>query len=334
MEQVVVPVTESSQIAEARRAGTVLATRLGYDDTQAAELAIVITELATNLVKHAHGGEILLRSLQTGSAVGIEVLSLDRGPGIADVGRALRDGYSTAGSPGNGLGAVMRLASQFDLYTHPGGSAIVARIWRSAPPVPHPCPATLLSGITVPRPGEDACGDAWACVATARGHTVLVVDGLGHGRDAAHAANAAVEGLYAQPESKPADLLQALHARLRPTRGAAALVFAVDRYAAQIDYAGVGNISGVLLSNGSQRHLVSVNGIVGHQLRRLHPQALPWPPHALVVLHTDGLATHWNLSSYPGLSARDPSLIAAVLYRDFKRGRDDTAVVVGKAEPT
>jgi len=52
----------------------------------------------------------------------------------------------------------------------------------------------------------------------------------------------------------------------------------------------------------------------------------------MLVLHSDGLVSHWSLDAYPGLAARDPSLIAGILYRDFTRGRDDVTVVVAKAE--
>jgi anti-sigma regulatory factor (Ser/Thr protein kinase) len=331
MQQALVPVTDNSQVAEARRTGASIAARLGFDATQAGELAIVISELATNLVKHARAGEMLFRPLASDSIGGIEVLALDRGPGFGDVGRALRDGYSTAGSPGNGLGAVRRLAAEFDLYSQPGqGSAVLIRTWSRAP-VAH-SQRLHIGGVSIAKPGEASCGDAWACVDTRNGATVVVADGLGHGPDAAQAANAAVEGLRAQPDSLPGELLQALHARLRSTRGAAVLAVAVDLASGQLDYAGVGNISGVLVHREGTRHLVSVNGIVGHQLRRLHPLVLPWRPGSVLVLHSDGVATHWNLDDYPGLAAHDPSLIAGVLYRDLKRGRDDAAVVVLKAE--
>ena len=56
----------------------------------------------------------------------------------------------------------------------------------------------------------------------------------------------------------------------------------------------------------------------------------PWPAGALVLLHSDGLASHWTLDRYPGLSARYPTLVAGVLYRDHRRGRDDTTVVVAR----
>ncbi|OLB97884.1 MAG: hypothetical protein AUH30_09400 [Candidatus Rokubacteria bacterium 13_1_40CM_68_15] len=97
-----------------------------------------------------------------------------------------------------------------------------------------------------------------------------------------------------------------------------------------MDYAGLGNIAGAVLADGRMRHMVSHNGIAGHEARRLNEFSYPWPDGALVVLHSDGLGTHWDLGRYSGLIQREPSLIAGVLYRDFARRRDDVVVVVAR----
>ena len=98
-----------------------------------------------------------------------------------------------------------------------------------------------------------------------------------------------------------------------------------------VRYAGVGNISGVIVSNGSSRHLVSTNGTVGHDVRKVQEFSYPFPDNALLVLHSDGLTSHWNMDAYPGLIVKPPSLIAGVLYRDFQRGNDDVTVVAARA---
>jgi anti-sigma regulatory factor (Ser/Thr protein kinase) len=325
-------VADSSGAAEARRRASSIATRLGFDETTAGRVAIVVSEAATNLVKHGRGGEILLRPLSAGAVSGLEIIALDRGPGIARLGDALRDGFSTAGSPGTGLGAIARLSAAFDIHSAGGaGTALLARLW--AHPVPAAPPSGLdVAGISVARAGEEECGDAWA-VSEHRGGggAVLVADGLGHGVQAAEAAREAVRLFRASPGLAPAAVMERLHAGLRATRGAAAAVADLDLSRGVIRYSGIGNISAVIVHDGATRSLVSHNGIVGHEARRIQEFAAPFPEGALLVLHSDGLATQWRLDAYPGLAGRHPGVVAGVLYRDFKRGRDDVTVVVARA---
>ena len=90
----------------------------------------------------------------------------------------------------------------------------------------------------------------------------------------------------------------------------------------------MGNIVARVEASSANRNLVSYNGTVGHTLRKVQEFAFPWPINSLLVMHSDGLGTHWDLAAYPGLTTRHPALIAAVLYRDYDRGRDDVSVVV------
>jgi len=332
-------VADASQVSEVRRSAAALATRLGFDETACGSVALVATELATNLVKHARGGEILLRPVHApGGGWRVEALCLDRGPGIADVARALRDGFSTAGSPGGGLGAVRRIAAEFDLYSVPGrGCSLVARIDPARiDPARHAAAASSarVAAVRVPAQHEPVSGDDWARAENAGRHVFVVADGLGHGEHAAVAARAAVAVLARHPAMQPGELLEAMHADLRSTRGAAVMVAQVDAGAGLLRHAGVGNISGVLFDGVRARHLVSSNGIVGHEPRRVRQLELPCARDWLLVMHSDGIGTRWNLDDYPGLRARDPSLIAGVLYRDHARGRDDATVLVARGSPS
>jgi hypothetical protein len=133
-------------------------------------------------------------------------------------------------------------------------------------------------------------------------------------------------------DEHPGATLQLGHDALRSTRGAAAAIVAIDAERGIVTYGGVGNIAGCVLTGGSRRSMVSHNGTLGHQIRTVGEFTYPWSHEAMLVLHSDGLVSHWSLDAYPGLAARDPSLIAGILYRDFTRGRDDVTVVVAKAE--
>jgi anti-sigma regulatory factor (Ser/Thr protein kinase) len=331
-DQIQIHIRETSAVAEARREVTGLARTIGFDESGIGRVALVVTETATNLVKHTPQGQLLARAFGRDGVAVIEVLALDQGPGIANVGESLRDGYSTSGSPGTGLGAIKRLSDEFDIYSTPGkGTAIAAQLWSRRPAGGNPPAPLEVGAVCLPKPGEVACGDAWA-VEWRGGHCViLVADGLGHGADAEAAAMAAVNALRIQPQLAPAALIEFAHGALRSTRGAALAVADID-LAGEVRYAGVGNIAGMTYAPGGARHMVSHSGIVGHEARKIQEFVYPWSQDSLLVMHSDGLATHWNLDQYPGLAGRHPSLIAGVLYRDFTRGRDDAIVVVAKRQ--
>jgi anti-sigma regulatory factor (Ser/Thr protein kinase) len=326
---VCVPVAEATQVGEARRVVARLAERRGLGETAVAEAALVATELAGNLVKHTPGGgELLVRPLDDS---GIEILALDRGPGMENVALCLQDGFSTAGSPGTGLGAVSRLSDLFQVFSSPGlGTAILARVGPGAA-----AEAPLELGVVSCRkPGQEVCGDAWAAVLGGGRLRLLVVDGLGHGSGAAEASQEAVRSFRQHPGRPPAELLDRMHEALRPTRGGAVAVAEVDPEAGEVRFAGVGNIAGVVLDGAASRSTVSHNGIVGHEMRRVQEFSYPIPPGAVLVLHSDGISGRWDAARYPGLLGRHPSLIAGVLYRDFARGSDDaTVAVVRRAGP-
>jgi hypothetical protein len=292
-----------------------------------------VTEAATNLLKHAGGGELIVQGLEHGRVGGVEILALDRGPGMTDVGRCLADGYSTAGSRGVGLGAMARLSAVFDIHSQPGvGTAVLARLWSAPPPEGREADGLESGVVTLPLAGEEVCGDAWAVDEVDGQSLVLVVDGLGHGPQAAEAARAAVRAFAERDSSEPADILRRAHAALRSTRGAAMAVARIDGGRGKVRFAGVGNIAGVILSPAEDRHttMMSHNGTVGHTLRKVQEFAYPWATGSLLVMHSDGLTTRWQLDRYAGLAARDPGLIAGVLYRDCKRGRDDVTVLVAR----
>jgi anti-sigma regulatory factor (Ser/Thr protein kinase) len=324
-------VTEQSQPAAARRAAVSLAQEAGIDERTIGSVALVVTELATNLVKHAQGGELLIRRFGPEQSEGIEVLSLDKGPGMSNVSRALEDGYSTAGSPGTGLGAVLRTAGEFDIYSQPGkGSAVVARVRgrQGEQEDPH---AQAVGVIHQAMPGETVCGDNWLVRWSADGWVCAIADGLGHGLIASQAATAIIEALRRAPANRtPVELVEAAHHAAKPTRGAAVGIAVLDGPKDLLRFAGIGNIAALVVNGTERRHLVSHNGIIGHDYRKLSEFTQPWQPQSLLLLHSDGIATQWDLDRYPGLLSRDPSLIAGIVYRDFKRGRDDATVVVVK----
>jgi hypothetical protein len=268
---------------------------------------------------HAGGGEMLLQSLGVGEDAVVELLAIDKGPGMHDVQQCLRDGYSTAGTRGEGLGAVQRLADEFDIYSHPGeGTVVMARFGKTG--------ALRYGAISVPLEGEYECGDGWHIVQGPEGIALLVVDGLGHGPFAAEAARTAIDSFNSAPFSAPQDVMTRSNSLMSKTRGGAAACASISN--GKLSYAGVGNISGSLIAPGKSTGLVSQNGTLGMGQRRAQQFEYAVAPGALLIMHSDGISARWELKNRADLMICHPAVIAGVIYRDHGRSRDDATVVV------
>jgi anti-sigma regulatory factor (Ser/Thr protein kinase) len=312
-----------------------MAQTMGFDESRAEQVAIVVTEACTNILKHAGRGEILLTISEGGCTRDLECLALDRGPGMTDLKRCLADGYSTGDSPGQGLGAITRLSNACDFYSIPGQGTLLLARWFEGPATPQhraDAPRLHIGGVSVAKRGEEACGDSWGALQTEEFTTILMADGLGHGYDARTASLEAVRMLRENPELTPMRLVELVHLGLRSSRGAAVAVTRIDRAREKVTFCGVGNISARIYAGWqAYQHLISVNGTAGHQTQRIREFSYPWPANGMLLVHSDGLLTSTSLEAQPALALRDPSLIAGMLYRDFSRGQDDATIVVAKA---
>ena len=321
-----VPLNDLSHVGEARRLAMGQATRARLTESESSNLGIVVTEAATNAVRHATGGQMILRTIRNEGRAGVEMLCVDKGPGMANVAESLRDGHSTAGSMGTGLGAANRLASTFEVFSAVGnGTVVLARVWSGNGKTPV---APLVTAVCLPVKGETECGDGWAAESFGPRTIILAVDGLGPGVNASDAAKEAVRLFRENARRSPTDILDLLHRGLRSTRGAAAAIAEVDLGRRLVRYAGLGNISGWVLNEDSMRSMVSHSGIIGHQVRKIQAFEYPLPQGGVIILHSDGLSNKWKASSYPGLLRRDSALLAGALFRDFARDRDDASLVI------
>jgi anti-sigma regulatory factor (Ser/Thr protein kinase) len=326
-----IPIHDRSQIAEARRIIHDIAVHIGFEEKEVAKIAIVGTELTTNLLRHAQKGEILIHVVHyQQSPKGLDLIALDHGPGIRNLPEAMRDGFSTYGGSGTGLGAVSRLSLEFDIYSQPNqGSAILARFLKKDN-------SKVLDSfgiVNLPKQEEKVSGDDWSFSFRDSKKSFLVVDGLGHGLLAAEAAKLAVQVFEMNADQNPADILDSIHDGLRSTRGAAAAISEIDFTKRIVTYAGIGNINSAIITANGSRRLVSHNGTLGHEVHRLNEFVYEFPEGAALLMHSDGLGTQWDMNKYPGLLSRHPSLITSVLYRDFHKERDDVTVLFSKFEP-
>jgi anti-sigma regulatory factor (Ser/Thr protein kinase) len=317
-------VSDPSQIAEARRFAVRQATAAGFDEAAIGRIALVATEMATNLLKHAGTGEIVIGSFADQEGTGLELLSLDKGKGITDVSRSLEDGYSSAGGPGSGLGAMRRQSDRFAIWSRPGlGTAVMARFSRGGPAA-----GMTIGAVVDPIAGETISGDGWSFTIATEGLTLVLLDGSGHGIAAAAALEAGLAAFREHVDYDCPRLMEALHRALAPTRGAAAAIARIDARQQLIRFVGVGNILGAVMVDGVMRRMVSHNGVAGHVAPRIREFTYPWLPATTIVLHSDGLSAKWDFRTYPGLATSHPSLIAGILFRDHRRAKDDACVVV------
>lgn len=311
-------IDDSSKVGEARRAAQSLAS-FEFTAEIAGKVAIVATELANNLLLHARGGELLIQTLGDEDSAVVELLAIDRGPGMDNVDRCLTDGYSTAGTPGTGLGAVRRLATEFDIHSIPGeGTIVMARFGASI--------GARYGAVSIALEGEIECGDAWSLKQDALGLALFVVDGLGHGTFAAEAARVAVAAFDTAPFAQPQEIMIRANGLMSKTRGGAAAC--ARMVGDKVSFAGIGNISGTLISPGNSQGLVSHDGTLGLNHRRTQQFEYTRQPGAMLIMHSDGVSARWDLKDRPDLLARHPAIIAAALCRDHGRERDDATVVV------
>ena len=340
-------IKEEAQVGAARRGVRRFASQLGFSDDQLEEIAIVVQEIGTNAVRYATGGGCLHWAETPGEEPGLELFYFDKGPGVYDLERALRDGVSSGGSLGTGFGAMRRLLDEFDAYSvvkgttrklttqrRPTyGTALLGRKWVAPPTTEEQRErarrVTRRMGCwSRPRPGEETNGDAYF-VKEHDGETLLaVVDGLGHGRGAREAAQVALDTLE-QWEGEPLDeLILSTHDALRTTRGAVMGAVVLDHERGTFNYAGVGNVEVRVLGASEPARPIPSNGTLGARLSQVRVWPHRWEEGATLVIASDGISATWDAAAYPGLLTRSPQLLAGVLLRDFARNSDDATVLV------
>lgn len=319
----VVPIQDGSQIALGRRAAADLARNVGLDEKRVSAAGLVAVELGNNLLQHAGGGNLYIRYIEPIGA--LDIAAVDHGKGMPNVERCLDDGFTTASTPGLGLGAVRRLATRFGAHSQPARTTVVAARMAEHKPCPN------FSVICTPIRGELVSGDSWAV--SDDGNSFLVVDGLGHGMFAAEAAAQAVGAFRRHQNLPPARIIEFIHIALRATRGAAASIATVQPAGRVIEFAGIGNVSCMLLSNKNKtQNFISHNGTLGHQLHRVQQFKYTYQPGDSLLMQSDGLSTQSRLGIPPSLLSQSPIVLTPFLFSEQARGRDDATLLVARLD--
>lgn len=323
-------VIDASHVGVARRHAVSLAESADFAETECGQVALIATELANNLVRHAGGGRLLMQVVQNGEAKEIELLSIDNGPGM-NVEECLRDGFSSGGTAGQGLGAIKRQSREFEIYSRPGrGCVVLSRVQGTFDRLQPPTLSRWRWGtITVAAPGETAIGDTWRLMPGGDDMCAMMADGLGHGPLASEASEAAAGVLESESFGSLESFFTRAHGVLRSTRGAAVAAAVCPVATDSLRFASVGNISASTMSrDGSSRHLMSHNGTVGAEMRPVKTLKYDWRAGDRLIMHSDGLTTRWSFKDYPDLMEYHPAILCALLFRDHVRGKDDATVLV------
>jgi serine phosphatase RsbU (regulator of sigma subunit) len=180
-----------------------------------------------------------------------------------------------------------------------------------------------------PYPGETVSGDAWQIDWHESVCRIALIDGLGHGSQAAAAALAAVAALAAEPALDPVDAVHRCHDALAGTRGAALLVASVDVSRGQLIVAGAGNVEARLFQDSGAKHLMTDRGIVGSALPRVRPVEMTLAPKWLLLLYTDGIKRRFDPQPLLEAAAGGDGLAQAVL-AGWARATDDATVLVAQ----
>jgi anti-sigma regulatory factor (Ser/Thr protein kinase) len=309
-----------------------LAVQGNFSEGKVGEIDIIVSEMVSNLVKHANGGKLLVRLFEEEHLQGIELISMDDGPGMTDVTRMVKDGVSTKNTLGHGLGAMKRLSDVFQVYSQKDwGTIILARVYNEPRPHFRKPSQTEIGSVILPKPGETACGDGFFSIVTRDEVRLFLGDGLGHGPDAQHAVMKAGEAFMACNESDPVQIIRTLNLAAKKTRGLVGTVAIFDKSAKKWRICGVGNISTRIYSPAGSKNYMSYNGIIGLNVsNNLNVQEVNYEKGQYIILCSDGIKSKWDVLKYPMLLRYDLSVMAAIILKDYARLTDDMSAVACK----
>ena len=179
-------------------------------------------------------------------------------------------------------------------------------------------------------PGQGESGDRHLVCCAGDGILIAAIDGIGHGEEAANAADAAISILKASPDEPVISLLERCHEGLRSTRGVVLSLASIDPKHGMMTWVGVGNVQGVLMRAGAKKGRVEEvlllrGGVVGSQLPALQAAVLPIAKGDTLVFVTDGIRSEF----VEGLSTLEsPQRAADKILKQHSRGNDDALVLV------
>lgn len=324
--------SDRSYLAITKKEIHALAVKAGLGPKRLGETDILVSELLSNLVKHAVDGQVLVRPIMEDGHEGLEIIGIDQGPGMADPKRMVADGISTKNTLGVGLGAMKRLSDVFQIYSQKDwGTVILIRVFDEPMPLFRKPPSFEIRSVVLPKPGEKACGDGFFSV-TQHGYIkVFLGDGLGHGADAEDAVQQAGAAFMQCDAADACEIIRHINNAVRKTRGLVGLAGVFDINKKSWTLCGVGNIMSRINSPSFSKNYLSYNGIIGLNVpRTLNGQRIEHEKGQHLMLCSDGLKSKWDSFRYPSILRNDLTVLCAALLKDYSRGTDDMSVAACK----
>jgi anti-sigma regulatory factor (Ser/Thr protein kinase) len=302
-----------------------------FTETRTGEIDIVISEMCSNLIKHAKKGELLYRLSTEEEQPVFEVICIDNGPGIKDISHSMKDGVSTKSTLGQGMGSITRLSNFSQFYSLPDWGTIAYSKFYNNPDYKTPQAKVLVRCINLAKPGEKVSGDGMHVRLLNDRAMILMGDGLGHGEHAKDAVDKAIDAFKTSMNGDPSELIRELNVHLKKTRGMVATIAVLNYETRQWELCGVGNISTRLQRGLEYKNYICNNGIIGLNIpTRLENNILEAEKFQQLILCSDGIKTRWELMRYPSILKYDPMILAAVIYKDHARQTDDMTILIVK----
>jgi len=326
-------IEDRSYVSYVKRAIHQEISHMSFSPQKVGEIDIIVAEITSNLIKHADGGELLYRISKEGDDSIFEIIALDKGPGMADPLRMMKDGVSTKDTLGHGLGAIQRLSDFFQLYSMPSwGTIVYAKVQTKKQAFVRKNEIDLeIRPLCINKPRETECGDGYRVKKTASGFQIFFGDGLGHGQFAKEAIDKAGDFFMSTSEDDPVAVIRAMHERVRRTRGLVATIANCDLKNKTWTVCGVGNILTRFYQGIVYRNHMPYNGTLGLNI----PTSMKASEYTLeknqsLIMSSDGIRTRWDINKYVAIHRFDPFILAATIYKDFSRDADDSSVLIAK----
>jgi len=315
--------------------------KLGFNSTELGEISIVINELCTNFIKHeAVEGTLIFKTLIETDKIGIEIIAQDKGPGIQDVDEVIKNGVSSKGTMGGGVGAIKRLMDSFEIYSNyssleskhpdlaPIGTMIIIKKWihNNLKLKENDIKFSILSR---PHPGLGVNGDYYYIKKLKDRYIFAVIDGLGHGAEANLASKLVSEIINENTHKAIEDIFISVNNGILATRGAVAGIILIDTDKKEFQYSAVGNIEFRYILNGTTQRLICTNGILGTYYSngiRVHKKI--YEKGTVITMCTDGIMNKWDFTSYLDIDLTNPSVFANSILKDFGKDNDDATILV------
>ncbi len=324
--------SDRSYFAILKKEINAIASAAGFSAKRKGELDIIVAEMVSNLVKHAGGGQLLVKLVEQEGIQGMEIICLDDGVGMTDVTRMVADGVSTKNTLGHGLGAMKRLSDLFQVYSlKDWGTVILIRIFDQPLPLYKKPSLWETRSVILPKPGEMECGDGFFCTSNSNGIKLFLGDGLGHGPEAARAVMIAGEAFLNNDEQDPVEMIRYINTAVKRTRGLVGTIAMFDLKDRTWRICGIGNISTRFIGPSAVKNYMSYNGIIGLNVPgSLSMQEVPFETGQYLVMCSDGIRSRWETNKYPAIQRYDPTILGASLIKDYNRNTDDVSVVTCK----